>query len=182
MALEWFNGLFAKHDECLCRSSAKDLSQAADGRRVRIKCLNGDESSCQRLREMGFCEAAIVEKVSGSGALLCKVCDSKVVLSRELARNIIVQEVCPMKGHQPQGNSQTVPLSKMSLGQRGTIEDFTDGSDDCERLEEMGLTPGEAIEVVRYAPLGDPIEIKVRGYCLSLRRQEAERIKIKLIK
>ena len=69
----------------------------------------------------------------------------------------------------------------MALGQRGTIDDFAAGSDDCERIEEMGVTPGELVEIVRYAPLGDPIEIKIRGYFLSLRKQEAERIKIKLL-
>ena len=37
----------------------------------------------------------------------------------------------------------------------------------------MGLTPGVEFRVTRYAPMGDPIEIKVRGFALSLRKQEA---------
>ena len=41
---------------------------------------------------------------------------------------------------------------------------------------EMGLLVGTAIELVRFAPLGDPLEIKVRGYHLTLRRHEAEQI------
>ena len=131
------------------------------------------------MREMGFCESSIVEKISDSGALICKVCDSKVVISKELAQNIIVADVCQLKGHK--GFSQTVLLSQMTLGQRGTIDNFTAGSDDCERIEEMGVTPGEQVEIVRYAPMGDPIEIKVRGYSLSLRKQEAERIKVRLL-
>jgi ferrous iron transport protein A len=44
------------------------------------------------------------------------------------------------------------------------------------RLMEMGLLVGTAVELVRFAPLGDPVEIKVRGYNLTLRRQEAEQI------
>jgi Fe2+ transport system protein FeoA len=40
----------------------------------------------------------------------------------------------------------------------------------------MGLLPGTQVEVVRYAPLGDPVEIKVRGYNLSLRKHEAEQV------
>ncbi|WP_234570857.1 FeoA family protein [Rhodohalobacter sp. 614A] len=46
------------------------------------------------------------------------------------------------------------------------------------RLLEMGLTPGSKVEVVRAAPLGFPIEVKIRGYLLSLRKSEAECIEI----
>lgn len=72
-------------------------------------------------------------------------------------------------------------LSQLSAGQKGVIDEFDGEADGYERIEEMGVTPGEIVEVVRYAPLGDPIEIKVRGYCLSLRKQEADRIKVKLL-
>lgn len=46
------------------------------------------------------------------------------------------------------------------------------------RLLEMGLTPGTKIQVVRAAPLGFPIEIKVRGYLLTLRKSEASCLEI----
>lgn len=46
------------------------------------------------------------------------------------------------------------------------------------RLLEMGLLPGTPVEVIRCAPLGFPIEIKVRGYLLSLRKAEARCIEI----
>lgn len=46
------------------------------------------------------------------------------------------------------------------------------------RLLEMGLTPGTEIQVVRSAPLGFPVEIKVRGYLLSLRKSEAQCLEI----
>lgn len=44
------------------------------------------------------------------------------------------------------------------------------------RLFELGLLVGTTIELVRFAPLGDPIEVKVRGYRLTIPRTEAERI------
>lgn len=52
---------------------------------------------------------------------------------------------------------------------------------DCDRrisrrLMEMGLLPGTRIRVIRLAPLGDPLELRVRGYALSVRRAEATRI------
>lgn len=54
---------------------------------------------------------------------------------------------------------------------------------DCERrmarrLMEMGLLPGTRVRVVRVAPLGDPMEIRLRHYALSVRRSEAARIAV----
>jgi ferrous iron transport protein A len=46
------------------------------------------------------------------------------------------------------------------------------------RLREMGLLPGTTITFVRAAPLGDPLEFKVRGYHLTLRREEADLITV----
>ena len=68
----------------------------------------------------------------------------------------------------------------MSVGQRGKIQKFLDEGEITQRLLEMGLTSGTEIEIVRFAPLGDPIELKVRGYHLSVRRQEAEVIQVVL--
>ena len=164
-----------KKKECACGGSHQKLSDASIGNSFKIECLQGEEGVCQRLREMGFCESSVVEKIADSGALICKVCDSKVVISKKLAENIIVQGVCALKDASGQ---KRVLLSQMSIGQKGIIDDFVIASDDCERIEEMGLTPGEQVEIMRYAPLGDPIEIKVRGYALSLRKQEAELIRV----
>jgi ferrous iron transport protein A len=46
------------------------------------------------------------------------------------------------------------------------------------RLMELGLLPGTPVEVVRVAPLGDPLEIRARGCCLSIRRSEARFIDV----
>ena len=46
------------------------------------------------------------------------------------------------------------------------------------RLLEMGITPGVQLEIIRTAPLGYPIEIKIRGYMLSLREQEAQSVEL----
>ena len=47
------------------------------------------------------------------------------------------------------------------------------------RLMEMGLLVGTTVELVRFAPMGDPVEIKVRGYNLTLRKSEAEQILVR---
>ncbi len=46
------------------------------------------------------------------------------------------------------------------------------------RLLELGILPGAEIELVRYAPLGDPIDLKVRGYHLSIRKSEAALVRV----
>lgn len=68
-------------------------------------------------------------------------------------------------------------LSDLKPGEHGTVTGYT-GANPPERLLEMGLLPGTSVEVVRFAPLGDPIDLKVRGFHLSIRRHEAAHIKI----
>ena len=71
-----------------------------------------------------------------------------------------------------------IALSEMAVGQKGIVQDLLGDPEICQRLLEMGLTSGTVVEIVRFAPMGDPIDIKVRGYHLSLRRHEAESIKV----
>ena len=68
-------------------------------------------------------------------------------------------------------------LRDLKPGQRGTVTGYAD-DDPPGRLLEMGLLPGTPVEVVRLAPLGDPIDLKVRGFHLSIRQHEAERIHV----
>src|SRR3954464_10648537 len=104
----WKKILNLKTDQCACGSSSKKLSEVSVGSRLQIECLHGEEAACQRLREMGFCESSIVEKVADSGALICKVCDSKVVISKKLAENIVVKDVCQLKGHSIAGQKKVL--------------------------------------------------------------------------
>lgn len=65
-------------------------------------------------------------------------------------------------------------LKDLIVGDRGAVRGFLAGSGAYRRkLLSMGLTPGVALEVVRVAPMGDPVEVRVRGTRLSLRRDEA---------
>lgn len=73
-------------------------------------------------------------------------------------------------------SSTPVPITELSLGNKGTVAEIRVPADSQARLMEMGLLVGTSIELVRFAPLGDPVEIKVRGYNLSLRRHEADQI------
>ncbi len=69
-------------------------------------------------------------------------------------------------------------LASLPVGSRGTVTRI-EGTDDISiRLLEMGLTPGTEVAILGVAPLGDPLELGVRGYRLSIRRAEASRIEI----
>ncbi|REJ85256.1 MAG: ferrous iron transport protein A [Bacteroidetes bacterium] len=70
-------------------------------------------------------------------------------------------------------------LSGMKKGQKGIIDSFTD-PDLSLKLLEMGCIPGEEVEIVRIAPLGDPIAINVAGYILGLRKSEAGTIRVRM--
>ncbi|HEV3259085.1 MAG TPA: ferrous iron transport protein A [Gemmataceae bacterium] len=70
-------------------------------------------------------------------------------------------------------------LDQLRIGQRATVE-AVEGSDSLvQRLLEMGLLEGEEVEVVGLAPFGDPMEIRLRDYRLSLRRREAARVLVR---
>ena len=64
------------------------------------------------------------------------------------------------------------------IGQRGRIVEVTGDDAISVRLMEMGLIDGEEIELLGFAPLGDPAEYLIRGYRLSLRKAEAARVQI----
>ena len=72
----------------------------------------------------------------------------------------------------------SVPLSSLQPGQRGKIAGFDLEGSVKGRVMEMGVTKGTTVEVVRFAPLGDPMELKVRGSHISLRKADAAGIRV----
>jgi len=69
-------------------------------------------------------------------------------------------------------------LEKMVVGSTAQVVDVLGEDTTSLRLLEMGLTPGVDVTVVGTAPLGDPLELELRGYRLSIRRNEAARVAI----
>lgn len=64
-------------------------------------------------------------------------------------------------------------LAELPVGAGGTVREVRGPRPVARRLMEMGVLPGTPVTVVRIAPLGDPIVLRLRGYSLSIRRQEA---------
>ena len=69
-----------------------------------------------------------------------------------------------------------ISLSALAKGASATIRSYPKSGPSFLRLREMGVLPGTAVTLVRVAPMGDPIEIKIRGYHLTLRKSEAEHV------
>lgn len=76
--------------------------------------------------------------------------------------------------------AQTKPLSTMVPGQQGKVVRISGEGPLRSRLAAMGLTPGTEIAVKGVAPLGDPVEVLVKGYRLTLRKTEAAGVQVEV--
>jgi len=78
-------------------------------------------------------------------------------------------------------NTAAVTLADLKPGGKASIRTITGAGGIRRRLLDMGATAGTLVEVERIAPLGDPIEVKIKGYHLSLRKEEAARIHVEKV-
>ncbi|GAB6184388.1 FeoA family protein [Thermodesulfovibrio hydrogeniphilus] len=72
-------------------------------------------------------------------------------------------------------------LSELKVGQKAKIKSNNSSGIIKRRLMDMGVVPGEILKVEKVAPLGDPIDIVIKNYHLSLRKSEAENIEVEVI-
>lgn len=75
-------------------------------------------------------------------------------------------------------SKQKMTLADLEIGAEGKVLSIDGNNPVTKRLMEMGVVPGVKVRVVKTAPFGDPIEIRVRHYNLALRRSEAQSIEI----
>lgn len=71
-------------------------------------------------------------------------------------------------------------LSQIMPGQSAIVLELDEKESNSLRLMEMGIVPGVAVTVIKSAPLGDPLEIRLRGYNLAIRKGDAEKIVVKI--
>ncbi|MDR0983628.1 MAG: ferrous iron transport protein A [Ruminococcus sp.] len=69
-------------------------------------------------------------------------------------------------------------LNNLSVGDKATVKKINVTGPLKRRIQEMGITKGADISVRKFAPLGDPMEVSVRGYELSLRKDDAKFIEV----
>lgn len=71
-------------------------------------------------------------------------------------------------------------LAKLKPGEKGTITAIGSIGPLKRRLMDMGVLVGEEVKVLKVAPMGDPIEVSIKSYSLSLRKREAEGIAVEV--
>lgn len=92
-----------------------------------------------------------------------------LALSQSLLKKILVKDLTE--------DQQTwISLDQLKAGEQGVVVNVHGSGSIKRRLMDMGLTKGTEVKVVKLAPLGDPIELRVRGYELSLRKSESEMV------
>ena len=77
--------------------------------------------------------------------------------------------------------SQIVVLSNLKACSKGKVKQIIGQGQLKKKLLDMGVVPGSELEVLRVAPLGDPVEIRIKGYNLSLRKEEAKQVYVEVL-
>lgn len=149
--------------------SSYPLAQVSVGKTVCLVGFLGREGM-NRLLGMGLTPGVHLQVISSrpGGSVLVAIQDNRIGIGAGMAEKIMVQDVSW------EGTIRTY-LREMPIGTAGKVVGYEKAMRGYKgKLLSMGLTPGTEFTVVRVAPLGDPVEIKVRGFHLSLRKQEAD--------
>ncbi len=73
-------------------------------------------------------------------------------------------------------------LTNLPVGEKATVVCVHGSNAISKRLMEMGVVPGVLVRVIKSAPFGDPLEIRVRGYHLAMRKSEADAVEVQTAK
>jgi ferrous iron transport protein A len=114
-------------------------------------------------------KVALSSLTTSNGIIIVK--NVRLAVDREILKNIFVS---PLE----EESSQWVSLSELENGQMGRVEGILGAGAVKRRLMDMGVTRGVEIMVVKRAPLGDPIQVELRGYQLTMRKSEAELVMV----
>ncbi|BAY50767.1 FeoA family protein [Thermosynechococcus vestitus] len=132
---------------------------------ARLACTNPRELLAMGLRP--GVTVTILQK-NNHGAVMIALRDQRFCINHALAQHILLAAV-----------TGEVDLRTAPIGARLRISGYAPTAPSYKRkLLAMGLTPGTELEIIRHAPLGDPTEIKVRGFHLSLRKEEADALEV----
>ncbi|MDY6868203.1 MAG: ferrous iron transport protein A, partial [Chloroflexota bacterium] len=101
-------------------------------------------------------------------------------ISEKASEKLDIEEYMQMDSDKANSIEQ-ISLNTLKKGQHGIIVKVDGKGQVKRRMMDMGVVPGSEISVVRVAPFGDPIEFSIKGYRLSLRKSEAEKITVEQI-
>lgn len=172
------------------------LAMTAIGDRVWVVAIKGGHRMARRLGDLGIVTGSEITVVSRteSGSVVVGLQGCRIGLGAGMAHRVIITtaQVAPPRTVSPHPLEQpvngdaamqtTLNLGGLTAGQSGHIVGYERTHRAYrEKLLSMGLTPGTHFTVTRQAPMGDPIEIEVRGFKLSLRKGEAAALQVDVI-
>jgi len=134
-----------------------------------------DKATCRKEHFIDICPRGGAKWIAGFGYH----CDHDSTL--ENCEKCVAAILSDIKQRKRQGGSKpmdTARLNDLRPGEKARVVKIRGRGEAKTRIVEMGVTPGTVVEIERIAPLGDPIDVKVKGYHLSLRKQEAEGIDV----
>lgn len=131
-------------------------------------------SSKQHLANLGFVKGAEIRIISqdNHGGLIIMVKEARLAISQSVASQVMVST-------ESEQSVSYQTLDEIRIGATTKVETVLGSGVIRRRLMDMGLTRGVDVMIRKVAPLGDPIEVRIRGYELTLRKAEAELILVK---
>ena len=136
-----------------------------------VVSINLPEDSVRHLSNLGL-------KVGSRLELISKTKSSAIVMLKSSRLAFVDSILIKIDVSESQETVETLPLSELEVGQFAYIDNIFAVNEAKRRLMDMGLTRYTKIYLRKVAPLGDPIEISLRGYELTLRKSEAQMISV----
>jgi ferrous iron transport protein A len=172
------------------------LAMTAIGDRVWVLEIRGGRRMVRRLTDLGIAQGAEITIVSRTenGSAIVGLQGCRIGLGAGMAHHVMVTTVQQQRSHLDTGakstaaatgdadRATTLNLGTLGVGQSGRVLGYEPGGRAYRgKLLSMGLTPGTHFTITRQAPMGDPVEIEVRGFKLSLRKGEAAAIRVEVM-
>jgi ferrous iron transport protein A len=160
------------------------LSDVPEGEWVFISRVHAGQGLKGHLSALGLIPntRCRVVRNTGRGPLIVHAHGSSLMLGRGMAEMVeVAPESCP--AHERMTDNAPLTLAELVTGDRARIVRVRGGGPAGirQRLLDMGITRGTEIRVQRHAPLGDPVELTVKGYYLALRMSEARQVDVERI-
>ncbi len=150
------------------------LTYCATNQKVKVAEIDGGTGAVENIKSFGIAigdEVLFKSRKNGRGKIVVEYNNKEISIGHELASKILFD------------SSENPSTSLDHIKVRDVVEVTKMGAkgDVRFRLLDMGLVKGVELKVIRVAPLGDPIEILINGFNLSLRKEEAKNIEVKVL-
>lgn len=148
------------------------LLQAEIGRKYIITKIDLPESYQRHIANLGLIPQKTIMLLSkNKDSAIMIVASQRLAFDKSIIDNITVEP--------EDQNGELVPLTSLTVGQGACIDSIYTSKETKRHLMDLGLTRGTEIKLIKIAPLGDPLEISLRGFELTLRKSEAQLISVR---